>query len=115
MFTTSAAWEAPLFLRSIFFPLFFGCFVWHAGSSFPDQESNLCLLQWKQGVLTTEQQRSPSSVLNSTWPLVIPQYQHDCDPLSPLLLAEILSSSYRPPDLQPQSSEGGLAHTADVG
>ena len=87
MFTTSVTWEAPLFLRSIFFSffLFFGCSVWHAGSLFPDQESNLCLLQWKQGVLTTEPQRNPSSVLNSDWPLVIPQYQCDCDPLSPLL------------------------------
>ena len=38
-------------LGKIFF--FFGHAMQHAGSSFPDQGSNLCPLQWKHGVLTT--------------------------------------------------------------
>ena len=29
------------------------CSAWHAGSQFPNQESNLCPLQWKLEVLTT--------------------------------------------------------------
>ena len=38
--------------------LYFVFFIWghvtrHAGSQFPDQESNLCPLKWKLGVLTT--------------------------------------------------------------
>ena len=31
----------------------FAMLQWHAGSLFPDQGSNLYLLQWKPGVLTT--------------------------------------------------------------
>ena len=50
-----------LFLKTIFLPCipsssFFktGHMAWHLGSSFPDQGLNLCRLQWKCGVLTTE-------------------------------------------------------------
>ena len=35
------------FLRGV------GCAVWLVGSQFPDQELNLCSLQWKHGVLST--------------------------------------------------------------
>ena len=41
-----------MFLWRFFF--FFYCTAQHAGSQFPDQELNLCPLQWKRGVLTTE-------------------------------------------------------------
>ena len=34
----------------------------HSRQSFPDQELNPCLLQWKCGVLSTEPQGSPSPV-----------------------------------------------------
>ena len=36
-----------------FFFFFFAMLQWLAGSLFPDQGSNLYLLQWKHGVLTT--------------------------------------------------------------
>ena len=36
-----------------FFSFFFGHIAQHVGSSLPNQGLNLCLLQWKWGVLTT--------------------------------------------------------------
>ena len=33
--------------------------MWHVGSQFPDQGSNLCPLHWKGGVLTTGGQGNP--------------------------------------------------------
>ena len=38
---------------SFFYLFFSGHAARHAGSLFPDHELNLCLLQWKQGALTT--------------------------------------------------------------
>ena len=35
-------------LIDFFFFLFFGCAVWHVGSSFPDQGSNLCGLHFEK-------------------------------------------------------------------
>ena len=46
-------------LSSKIIPFFFGLTMQHVGSSFPDQESNLCPLYWKLGVLTT---RPPKGV-----------------------------------------------------
>ena len=35
--------------------VFFRCIMWHVGYYFPNQGWNLCLLQWKRGVLITGQ------------------------------------------------------------
>ena len=40
-----------LFLKKQFF--FFSCITQHVGTSFPNQESNQCPLQWEHWVLTT--------------------------------------------------------------
>ena len=40
-------------MMHFFLFFFFDHATWHAGSSFPDQGSNLCPLQWKGGFLTT--------------------------------------------------------------
>ena len=42
-----------LFLFIYLFIYLFSCAVWHVGSYFPDQGSNLCPLQWERKVLTT--------------------------------------------------------------
>ena len=48
---------------------FFGHAMQHVGSYFPNQGSNLCPLQWKRGVLTTELPgKSPYSSLIPSLP-----------------------------------------------
>ena len=43
---------SPTWKERIYY-FFSGCDVWHAAILVPDQGSNLCLLQWKNGALTT--------------------------------------------------------------
>ena len=46
----------------------FGCAAQHVGSSFPNQESNACLLQLKCGILTAGRPREvPSMLFVSLW------------------------------------------------
>ena len=46
--------QYPTRLSFYSFFLFFSCATQHAESHFPNQGQNLCPLQWKCGVLTTE-------------------------------------------------------------
>ena len=47
-------WRSETEGISFSFLSLFGCTTWHVGSYFPNQESNLCPLHWKQRVLITE-------------------------------------------------------------
>ena len=50
------------FLNILIFYLFFCHTAWHVGSWLPDQGSDSCPLQWKDGVLTTGHRESPGTL-----------------------------------------------------
>jgi len=66
------SWEGLHEDKVFVFVLIFGCALWHIGSYFPDQGSNLHPLHWKWGVSTLD---LPGKLLKTAF-VVISLHKH---------------------------------------